>query len=241
MYPWPLVLRVKRCWGRIKSWLAVNFPEAATTLRKGAAEDELNTLEKSFKVKLPSPTRVLYRFCNGQDLDCGGFGESFSGSPLGLIGGYSFYSHLVNVFLLPLDQVISVTNDICEHLFSSVGAEYLVVAASTTESEKFFCLNCSNGQLYVGTRNFFQDGEMIPCVPDAMIRSIHDTGDCQQQDALLLWLEEHLRRLESGMISVREENNLRSINLFPEESPLCSTAVTNGVKVTIQLRFSFAK
>lgn len=229
MYSWPLVLRVKTCWDRIRSWLLVNFPEAVITLRKGATEDELNTLENFFKVKLPIPTRVLYRFCNGQDLDIG--------SPLGLIGGYSFYDHLVNVCLLPLDQVISVTKDVCQYLFSSHGPQYLVVAASSTESEKFFFLNCSDGQLYVGTRNLFEDPEMVPCVPPAMIRSIHDAGDCQQQDAMLLWLEEHIRRLESGMIKVREENKTRSINLFPEESTLCSTAVTNGVQVRASALF----
>lgn len=232
MYSWPLVLRVKTCWDRIKTWLLVSFPEAVPTLRKGATEDELNALEKIFNVKLPLSTRLLYRFCNGQDLDHGG---SLSASPLGLIGGYSFYGHLVNVYLLPLDYVITATSDICQHLFSGDGPQYLVVAASSTESEKFFFLNCTDGQLYVGTRNLFQEEEIIPCVPPGLIRSVHDVGDCQQQDAMLLWLEEHIRRLESGMIKVREENKTRSINLFPEQSTLCSTAVTNGVQVIIHL------
>ncbi|WOH11629.1 hypothetical protein DCAR_0831119 [Daucus carota subsp. sativus] len=237
MYSWPLVVRVKTCWGRIITWLDANFPEVVPTLCKGATEDELDSLEKSLKLKLPLPTRLLYRFCNGQNLAQGEFAPSFPGSPLGLIGGYSFYGHLVNVCLLPLDLVISVTGDICDHLFPSAGPKYVVVAASTTESEKYFFLNCANGQLYVGTRNLFQDREMLPCVPPELIHSIHDAGDCQQQDAMLLWLEEHIRRLESGMIKVRVENNIRSINLFPEEPPLCSTAVTNGVQVRASALF----
>jgi F-box protein 3 len=49
---------------------------------------------------------------------------------------------------------------------------------------------------------------------------------------MLLWLEEHGHRLHNGMIKLRDEGNIKSISLFPEESPLCSTAVTNGVKVS---------
>ncbi|KAL8116985.1 F-box protein SKIP16-like [Apium graveolens] len=233
MYPWPLVLRIGRCWGKIKSWLNVNFPEAATTLRKGVTEDKLDHLEKCLKVKLPLPTRLLYRFCDGQDVV--EYSQSYTGSLLGLIGGYSLSSYLVNVYLLPLDEVIRgkvAGPHLIQHVRSLVGTEYLVVAASATINVKFFFLNCSNGKLYVGARNFLQSGEMIPCVPDNMIRSIHDVRDCEQQDGLLLWLEEHVRRLESGLVNVRKEENASYICLFPEDSSsLCYTAVTNGVQV----------
>lgn len=243
MYPWSLVLRVRRCWRRIKSWLVVNFPEAVTTLRKGATEDELNNLEKSLEVKLPLATRLLYRFCDGQDQV--EYSESFSESLLGLIGGYSFCGHLVNVYLLPLDEVISVTNDVRRQLFEDVrlvfGTEYLVVAASSTEGEKFFFLSCRNGELSAGTGNLLENGEMSPCVPDDLIRSIHDVRDCQQQDGLLLWLEEHGRHLESGLVKVSEEMSeemiTRYISLFPENSSLCSAAVTNGVQVRASALF----
>ena len=68
----------------------------------------------------------------------------------------------------------------------------------------------------------------MPCVPTALLKS---SGD-EQCDGLLAWLEEHGRRLESGMITVREEENLKSICQFPEKPPLCTTAVTNGVQVS---------
>jgi F-box protein 3 len=51
------------------------------------------------------------------------------------------------------------------------------------------------------------------------------------QDGMLLWLEEHGHRLQRGFIKLIEEGRAKSINLFPEEPPLCSTAVTNGVQV----------
>ncbi|KAK9288152.1 hypothetical protein L1049_016600 [Liquidambar formosana] len=231
MYPWPLVKRVKRCWDRIKNWLTTNFPEAEATLQKGASEAEIKELESSLKVKLPLPTRILYRFHDGQELDHEDFSESVPGCSLGLIGGYSFYNHIVNVYVLPLRQVILQTKKINHRLGFSSRSKNIVVAASSTFSEKLFFLNCTNGQLYVGTRNLATDGKMMPCVPNALISSVHDFNGGQQQDAMLLWLEEHGRRLQDGIIRLQEEGTIRSINLFPEKLPLCSIAVTNGVQV----------
>ena len=230
MYPWPLVKRVKRCWDRLKNWLSANFPEADATLRKGATEVEIEALENILKVKLPLPTRLLYRFCDGQELtdDVGG---TALGSSLGIIGGYCFYDHLVNVCLLPLRQVILETKEITDQLGFSTTSKYVIVAASSTYIGKFFFLNCTTGQLYVGTRSLVSAGEMIPCVPNALISPMHDMNTGQQQDAMLLWLEEHVRRLQNGIIKLRKEGMIRSINLFPEEPPLCSTAVTNGIQV----------
>lgn len=218
MYPWPLVKRVKRCWDRLESWLASNFPEVVTSLGRGATEEELNEAEESLKVKLPLPSRLIYRLHDGQE---------YSDKLLGLIGGYSAYDHLVNVNLLPLSQVVMATEHITRALGLSSTPKYVVIAASLTGSAKDFFLNCDNMQLYVGTGNLLRKGEMMACVPDALLKS---SGD-QQCDGLLLWLEEHAHRLESGMITVREEDNLKTICQFPEEPPLCSTAVTNGVQV----------
>ncbi|KAE8730847.1 F-box protein SKIP16 [Hibiscus syriacus] len=231
MYPWPLVMRVKRCWDKLKQWLRINFPEAEATLRRGASESDIKQLQTLLKVKLPLPTRLLYRFHDGQELRDKEHLRTTHGSTLGIIGGYSFHNNSVNVFLLPISQVIVETRGFIRHLGFSSRSKYIVVAASSTVSEKLFFLNSTNGQLYVGTRNLPIDGEMIQCVPNALIRSVHNLRDYQQQDAMLLWLEEHGRRLENRIIKVRKEGGVRSINLFPEVPPLCSTAVTNGVQV----------
>ena len=130
------------------------------------------------------------------------------------------YSHDVNVYLLPLKEVIRETNETMSDLGVSNGSNFIVVAASATASLKMFFLDCSDGQLYTGTST----RQMLPCVPEI-------NGD-QQQDAMLRWLEEHGRRLQSGVIKVREEDNVKSISLFPEVPPLCSVAVTNGVQVS---------
>ncbi|XP_017975260.1 PREDICTED: F-box protein SKIP16 [Theobroma cacao] len=236
MYPWPLVKRVKRCWDKLKNWLSNDFPEVEATLRSGASESDIQQLETRLKVKLPLPTRLLYRFHDGQERTDEGHSSTWLGSSLGIIGGYSFYNHLVNVYLLPISQVIEGTRMVIRHLGFSSRSKYIVVAASAYRPKKFF-LNCTNGQLYVGTSNLPTDGEMIQCVPNALIRSVHDLHGDQQQDAMLLWLEEHGRRLENGIIKVCEEGNVRSISLFPEVPPLCSTAVTNGVQVRASAAF----
>ncbi|XWS13201.1 hypothetical protein CRYUN_Cryun36dG0017100 [Craigia yunnanensis] len=231
MYPWVLVKRVKRCWDKLKKWLSNNFPEAETTLRRGASESDIQQLQRLLKVKLPLPTRLLYRFHDGQELTDKEHSATSLGSSLGIIGGYSFYHHLVNVYLLPISQVIVGTRGVIRQLGFSSRSKYIVVAASSARSEKLFFLNCTNGQLYVGTKNLPIDGEMIQCVPNALICSVHNLHGDRQQDAMLLWLEEHGRRLENGIVKVREEGNVRSISLFPVIPPLCSTAVTNGVQV----------
>lgn len=225
MYPWSLVKRAKRCWAKITNWLSLHFPEAHSSLNKGASEADIQHLETQLKVKLPLPTRILYRFHDGQDLH---------DSLLGLIGGYSFYNHLVNVSLLPLHQIVLETKHVMPELGFSATPDYIVVASSSsTYSQKLFFLNCTTGQLYVGTANLLPDAEMLPCVPNALLNSVHDHNGDQQQDGMLLWLEEHCRRLENGIIRLREQEAMRSISQFPEESPLCSTAVTNGVQVSI--------
>ncbi|GAB2217899.1 hypothetical protein Droror1_Dr00001113 [Drosera rotundifolia] len=220
MYPWPLVLRVKRCWDNLKSWLMINFPDVLQTLREGASEEDLDEFERNMGVKLPLPSRVLYRFCDGQ--------EQPRRKLWGLIGGYSYYDHLVNVCLLPLSQIVNETRMITDYMGFSGASRFIVIAASTTYSEKYFFLNCVNGQVYVGTSNLREDGEMMPCVPEAALSSVHGY---RQQDAMLLWLEEHGRRLKSGIIGTCQEFKIKSINLFPQLPPNCSTALTCGVQV----------
>ncbi|CAL0329191.1 unnamed protein product [Lupinus luteus] len=231
MYPWPLVKRVKRCWDTIKTWLINNFPEAEATLCKGASESEIQELENTLNVKLPLTTRILYRFHNGQEIAQEDIDDSTFYSSLGVIGGYSFYSHFVNVHLLPIRQVIRETWRLKRHVGFFRRSKHVLVAASSTATAKSFFLNCANGQLYVGTRNLLDNGEMIPCVPQDLISLDHEVNSEQQQDAMLLWLEEHGRRLQHGFTKLIEERNTRSINLFPQQPPLCSMAVTNGVQV----------
>ncbi|KAJ0973026.1 hypothetical protein J5N97_020985 [Dioscorea zingiberensis] len=230
MYPLALVKRTKQLWDGIRSWLAVNFPEAKDTLRKGVSEAELNRVEELLVLKLPMATRLLYRFCEGQKTQAQDVSTHKRLAPLGLIGGYQFYDHVVNVHLLPLNRVVEDTLDFVRLPGFPDNAKRIVVAASYYY-EKWYFLDCGDGQLYVGTRNVSVNAETIPCVPQALIRPWVDANCDVVQDGFLLWLEEHFRRLQSGMIRVRKFMDSRAINLYPELPPSCSVAITNGVKV----------
>ncbi|CAN7065205.1 unnamed protein product [Brassica rapa subsp. trilocularis] len=225
MYPWSLVKRVKRCWDSLKLWLSLNFPEAEATLRKGVTEDDLEELETALNVQLPLTTRLLYRFVDGQELSSSSSSAGVDEGPLGLIGGYSAYWHKVNVYLLPLKEVVRQTIDIMAGDHNTISKNIVVVAVSAApSSKKMFFLDCTNGQLYTENTSSHQ---MLPCVPESLVCI---NGD-QQEDAMLLWLEEHGRRLQTGATKVREQDNIKSISLFPEIPPLCSISVTNGVQV----------
>ncbi|URD76870.1 hypothetical protein MUK42_20060 [Musa troglodytarum] len=213
MYPFPLVRRAKECWSSIKSWMAVNLPEVNDTLRKGASEAEIKSAEKILGVQLPIPTKVLYRLCDGQQTLTPDLVENKLLAPLGVMGGYEFYDYIVNVHLLPLRLVVTETKRIARQLGFLTRSKSIVVAASYY-MEKFFFLNCTNGQLYVGTRNLREDGEMMPCVPQSLIRPADDIGHDMPQDALLLWLEEHCRRLQSVTNGVQ----VRSSAIFVPEA-----------------------
>uniref|UniRef100_A0A0D9XR25 ApaG domain-containing protein n=1 Tax=Leersia perrieri TaxID=77586 RepID=A0A0D9XR25_9ORYZ len=229
MYPLPLVRRVKNFWASLKSWLSENFPEALKTLNKGVSEAQIQSAEDDLGFKLPMPTKLLYRFCNGQ-LPCSeDHGENVRMAPLGIIGGYVFYDHCVNVHLSPLEQIVEETKEFYRE-YNGQGVsniKKLLLVATSWYRPKTFLLNCSDGELYVGTINL-QDGEMLPCVPKSLIRP---TNSDMPQDGLLLWLEEHLRRLQNGMIKTRMRKTSRYISLFPEAAPSCTSAMTNGVKV----------
>lgn len=229
MYPLELVKRARSFWTSMRNWLAANFPEALNTLNRGASENQINLTERTLGINLPLPTRVLYRFCNGQ-LTLTNRSKIKGFTSLGIIGGYEFYNHFVNVHLLPLEQVVTTTERVSGDL-DFMARMNVVAIATSLNLRKLFFLDCDGGQLYVGTRSMVTDGELMPCVPESLVK-LGDAAD-MQQDGLMVWLEEHLRRLQSGVIVTRVLRKYNSISLFPEAAPLCSTAVTNGVKVCI--------
>ncbi|KAL6875645.1 hypothetical protein ACP4OV_013158 [Aristida adscensionis] len=227
MYPLPLVKRVKNFWSSLKSWLSEHFPEAFRTLCKGVSEAQLKSAEDDLGFKLPMATKLLYRFCNAQLPFSDNDDANTRISTYGIIGGYAFYEHLVNVHLSPLEQLVEETKAFYREFPEVFNGRKLILVATSWFHPKTFLLNCSNGELYVGTHNL-PIGEMIPCVPKSLVRS---TDNDMPQDGLLLWLEEHLRRLQNGMIKTRMLFKSRYISLYPEAPPSCTSAITNGVKV----------
>ncbi|KAG0576337.1 hypothetical protein KC19_5G072400 [Ceratodon purpureus] len=222
-----LFQRSKLCWDSLRSWAKNNFQEVATSLIPGASLEELAEAESVLKCRFPPAARLLYRLCNGQripqaELDCDDEYQE-EAHYIGLIGGYNFSHHYVNVHLLSLRQVMSLTNRILPPLTRN--RRHVIIAASSNLN-KFFFLDCEDGNVYVGTRNLLVDGEMMVCVPERASTSEEET-----QDGMLRWLEHYAHCLQSGIFHVRTEEGSRSISLYPETEPYCTTAVTRGVQV----------
>lgn len=105
-----------------------------------------------------------------------------------------------------------------------------IIIAASSNLNKFFFLDCEDGNVYVGTRNLLVDGEMMVCVPEQP-----STSEEESKDGMLRWLENYARSLQSGMFHVRTEEGSRSISLYPDTEPHCTTAVTRGVQVCLIL------
>lgn len=228
-YPRPLVARAKRCWDEIKGWLRCNFVEVLNSLVPGASLDEIKAAEKELGFQLPPSVRLLYQLCNGQELPDDEYddeNDSPSCNHVGLLGGYYFYKHFVNVRLLPLQQLVELTLVVreSEPRLNNIPPKRRVVIAASCHSLKVFFLDCDDGQVYVGTRNLQLTGEMIPCTPN-------QAGGADLKDGMLRWLEHYNHCLQTGMYNVRVEKGIRSISLFPVKEPLCSEAVTNRIQV----------
>jgi len=93
-------------------WAAlITFKILRIYAEPGATLEELDEAEAALKCRFPPAVRLLFRLCNGQripenemDLEDEHQGEAHY---VGLIGGYSFSHHFINVHLLSLRQVIT--------------------------------------------------------------------------------------------------------------------------------------
>ena len=215
------------------------MPDIGASLAPGATEAELDDVESVLNVQLPPAMRVLYRLCNGQilkydrQLDTTRQADADPSAFHGLFGGYSFYDHNVNVRLLPLQRIKEWTSRVLPHFTLPNSTQRIVVAASFNLHKLVF-LDCSNGLVYVGTRDVMSGGgEMLPAVPPGAACA---DGRFQRTrlDGMLRWMEEYSRRLHEGKYLVRNLNDWefsRGICLFPESGLEVTQAVTQGVQV----------
>jgi F-box protein 3 len=202
------------------------------------SENFLDQKEAELGWALPLPLRLLYRFCDGQDLstnseeDLSDDGDRYEdderqGSMCpGLLGGYRFYDHEVDIKFLSLDMVILLKEKVIPKLKRLEAQNWIIIAASVPLM-KFFLLNCRDGSLHVGTGNCASDGKVMSCVPP-------HPDSSTMQDSILRWLEEYVRRLNSGMYKVQRDRGVSRISLFPDQGPWCTEAVSQGVQVSAQ-------
>ncbi|EFJ19533.1 hypothetical protein SELMODRAFT_177477 [Selaginella moellendorffii] len=211
-----LVYRTKKLWDDLKGVLRSNYPAVADSLARQASEADIVAAESTLGWPLPPHVRLLYRFCDGQQIVDG---DEIAHQYVGLLGGYYFYNHFVNVQLLPLQQVVSYTQRLLSR--APAGTKRIVIAASCNLN-KFFLLDCDSGMVLVGTKNFLKKYEVMPCLPLA---------SSNPGDGMLRWLEEYRDGLLSGKYTVRNDDGIRSISLYPENGSTCTEAVTQGIQV----------
>jgi len=139
-------------------------------------------------------------------------------SHLGVIGGYSFYEHLVCTRLLSLQECEKLTAEVHEQAPQLVKGR-MVIAASTN-LRKLFLLDPTTGGIEL--LQTVRGGSPHFCAPGP-------------QDGYLAWLEEHSLRLERDEYRWDEllpgEPDSKGIVLFPERGEMATVGEMRGVEV----------
>ena len=222
---YPNFLRASRALRAIREWTAQHIPPVAASLLPGATEAEIDEFAESLALPCMHPAvRVVLRLCKGQNLlydermaEHGA--HPFHESALhGILPAYAVYDHLVSTRFLTLKAAARHTAKCREvHILPATGSPCILFAASFQLGKLFF-VNAETADVYVGLRT----------------RGLHRACPALE-DGLLCWLETYAQELSAGQYAVDEleqgEPNTRAIRAFPRLPPLCSTAVTCGVRV----------
>lgn len=242
----PLGLRSLRAWAQIQSWLERNAPEIAASLRPGASEAALREAELQLGVTLPSALRALYSIHDGQSLE---FDRQIDGrrptmGPSvfhGLFGGYSFYSHLVSVRMLPLHRVVTWTLHQRDKQGLPPGDPGILFAAGFNFN-KLLYVRADTGGVVISHVPAVLDVRAVPSTAwseDLASRAGYSftfRKTCLDADAdgVLQWFEAYAESLTAGCFAIEdiypEVPYSRGICLFPRIPEFAT--VTRSIKVT---------
>lgn len=167
--------------------------------------------------------RVVWRLCAGQRLRyderlASPGSHPFHESALhGLFPAYAVYDHVVSTRLLTLEAAARHTAR-CREVHVLPEGSPLVLFAASFNLGKLLFVDTQTADVHVAMRT----------------RSLHRAcppGD----DGLLRWIEHFAAELSAGQFAVDEVEpgapQTRAIRAFPQLPPLCSVAVTRGVRV----------
>lgn len=229
-----MYIRVKTIHSNLKSWAMSNFPEILDTFQEGASEQRLLEAEEQLGKVLPLGLRLFYKFFNGQT----NFFTISHEQQFGLFGCYNFYDYSVSTHFLGLKPAIQLGNTFSK---SPLLKSRFPFGLSFGPPRMLF-LDTSTGIVSAFSRGF--EFPPIQCVPGPE-DEVGPTGRLSGE-AFVRWIEEYVRRLQSGIYGVREisttsgEPSGKGISLFPELPPLCTTAVTRGIQVMFTLKTSYS-
>jgi len=225
-----------RAWRAVERWTEAHFPEVRRSLRAGATEEALSAAATELGLPegvFPAALRLLHRVHEGQALllDQVRSEGAHQLTPQerasifhGLFGGYTFYEHLVNVRLLPLEKVVATTS-MCREAGLLAPRSSAVVFAASFNFSKLFLVDAATGAVEVVGKN----RKRLPAAPAG-------------PDALLRWFGTFADRLAEGYyepacMDPSGDPSTRAISLFPRRGPDLSVAVTRGVQVAASALF----
>jgi F-box protein 3 len=240
-------LRASRALATIRGWTAAHFPPVASSLLPGASEAEVDALTAALGLPSVHPAvRVVWRLCAGQRLRyderlASPGSHPFHESALhGLFPAYAVYDHVVSTRLLTLEAAarhtarcreVHVLPEGSPLVLFAVRARVMDVAARADLCARSILLPQASFNL---GKLLFVDTQTADVHVAMRTRSLHRAcppGD----DGLLRWLERYAAELNAGQFAVDEVEpgapQTRAIRAFPQLPPLCSIAVTRGVRV----------
>lgn len=200
---------VSDMWEAYEKWLAAKLPQI--TLMPAATPEAVRQLEEVLGAELPLEMKCSLRIRNGQNLIT---------NLSGLLGGYSFYDHRVEMQLLGVNDIRLLSDTITRHvqndpLFPQWLAKACPIARSRFMGKiVFVLLHDLEGH---GSR-----GNVVACSED-------------YQHTFLLardytsYLSDHLANLTKGLYKLDEKCQ---INLFPQPGARgVGVATTHGITV----------
>lgn len=219
-----VIRRAARCWNSIKGWLDEHAPQIAATLAPGVSKEEAAALtqlpdgEGSNSLEL----RALYRVHNGQrpELVPRTYDTASAGNWDGLLGGYSFYQHIINTRMMTLSEGIRLAQQLPGRDRASrsvVVAHSLILGRDAPE--KLYSYSFKDAALSLQQASQPR-GSYVPPT----------TG-------LLDWFEEYASLLSTDtfriapVLELPQTTGEPGINLYPITPPRFGEAVTHGVCV----------
>lgn len=237
-------LRSLHAWHQIRSWLAINAPEVAASLRPGASEADLDDAERQLRVRLPPALRALYRVHDGQDLEFDRAMDASRASMVpsvfhGLFGGYQFYSHVVSTRMLPLRRMVRWTQHVRQRLDLPPDDSAVLFAAGFNFNKLVQCVT-DTGECLVSHVPALGDNAPEPAGAAPAVARAAAAGlppaPSGPSDATLRWFELYSEALAAGSFNVEpihsELSVSRGICLFQRGPPVGASAVTQGIEVS---------
>ena len=184
---------MKTYWTKIENWILANCPQILDTLNIGASQQEINKLESTIALKLPSDFIEFYKIHNGQRW-----------THLNLLDGDR---------LLSIDEIISEWkqwSDVLPVIDANCKEMYGEVASSTPDKGiKPFWWNfswipiTSNGS---GDNYCIDLDPTIDGIRGQIIRMLHDLPDRELiAPSFSSWINNYVTDLESGVYTISND------------------------------------